>query len=134
MATPTQIQSQEDTPLDDFEREIARQILGVTGVAGDLVYDDSDTRLRNLDPTQNKIARALIYVDWEEVGFNKTLINGDGVVINPEEARRRVREEMRRLLYPMQQTIDEVANGDNSPGDRIGYIEAVYRTGSQDFY
>jgi hypothetical protein len=133
MATFAQIQDQEAGPLNDLEREIVRQILNITGVAGSATYLDSNARMTLLTGSQCRVVRALI-LDYDDIGFDTTKAQGLGRDYDPERDKDRIAGELRRMLYPTDanNNPEDGSSGSYQPAGTIQMIPVTYGVGSNE--
>jgi hypothetical protein len=101
MPTFEQIQEKDTIALDDLEREMVRQILGIVGKAGTATYVESEIRMAALTGVQNQIIRAIID-DYSDISFDTTYVAGGskGTNYNPQRDKEYIANELRRMLYP----------------------------------
>jgi hypothetical protein len=101
MATREIIEEQDDSPLEDLERELVRQIVGITGKPGTATYIESNARMSALLPVQTQIVRALI-LDYDDIGLDTLSVAGGsrGANFDVQRDREAIATELRRMLYP----------------------------------
>lgn len=133
MATLAVISSQVTTPLTDLEKEIVRQLLGITGKAGTATYIDSDARMSSLMPPQRQIVRALL-LDYDDISFDTTKAKGKGEDYDPERDKAAIAGELRRMLYPRTENEDVISITDTSftPLGTIKMLPVIYKVGSDE--
>lgn len=131
MATLELIRSQLDDSLDELEREMVRQVIGIDGKAGSANRTESEVRMDALLPEQNQIVRALL-IDYDDISFDTTRIHGggDGVDVDPTRNKLAIANELRRMLYPTEYH-DPLLTTDN--GSSIKFIPITYNTGSAEY-
>lgn len=135
MATLAVIADQETGPLTDLEKELVRQLLGITGKAGTATYIDSNARMELLTAPQRQIVRALL-LDYDDISFDTTKAQGKGEDYDPERDKAAIAKELRRMLYPNTANMFP-EDSDNStayiPAGTIQMIPVVYKVGSDEF-
>lgn len=135
MASPDDIRSLSDSPLDALDRELVREALNIDGRAGEAIYDDSEARLALLTPPQCQLMRKYLYVDLPLVDADRDVkLNGavgDGTNYDPSVRDNWVQRAMRRMLYPDTNNDPELTPGNN--GSSISSVPIVYATGSREF-
>jgi hypothetical protein len=122
----------DDSPLDDLERELVRQILGIDGRAGSAIYVESETRMDGLTSPQNQLVR-LVLEDADEIGIDTTKVKGGskGADIDPERDESKAAKLLRRMLYPSARNNDPL-NFINPPTlGQLQFIAAQYEIGTQ---
>jgi hypothetical protein len=128
----SQIQELEAGPLSDLEREIVRQILNISGTAGNAVYLDSEARMTLLTPPQRQVVRALI-LDYDDIGLDTTKAQGLGRDYDPERDKEKIASELRRMLYPSAANDPTTANNSGyQPSGTIFLIPVSYKVGSDE--
>lgn len=122
----------DDSPLDDLERELVRQILGIDGRAGSAIYEESETRMDGLTPPQNQLVR-LVLEDADEIGIDTTKVKGGsrGADIDPERDESKAAKLLRRMLYPTARNNDPLNFIDPPALGALQFIQAEYIIGSQ---
>jgi len=131
MATRTTIEEQDSNPLDDLERELVRQILGIIGKVGTATYIESEARMDLLTSSQCQIIRALL-LDYDDISLDTLYVAGGskGANYSPQRDKEEIAKELRRMLYP------SVANENPSSSTyttlgTISFIPVEYRTGTE---
>lgn len=121
----------DDSPLDDLERELVRQILGISGRAGSAIYIDSEERMDGLTAPQNQLVR-LVLEDADEIGIDTTKVKGGnrGADIDPDRDESKAAKFLRRMLYPTSKN-DPLNFIDPPAAGALQFIQAEYIIGSQ---
>jgi hypothetical protein len=131
MASKELIEDQDDSVLDDLEKELVRQIVGITGRPGTATYVESNARMSELLPVQTQIVRALI-LDYDEIGLSTLSVIGGsrGANFDVQRDREAIATELRRMLYPTE--ANENPNiSTYSPLGTIHMIPIEYSTGPE---
>jgi hypothetical protein len=121
----------DDSPLDDLERELVRQILEIDGRAGTAIYIDSEARMEGLTPSQCQLVR-LVLEDADEIGIDTTKVKGGqkGADIDPQRDESKAAKLLRRMLYPTDK--NDPLNFIEPPAlGAFQFIQAEYIIGSQ---
>jgi hypothetical protein len=139
MPTPTELQSAySGATLTALERELVRRIIGISGVSGDPVRDDSETRMMTLDAPRNVAIREALDAAGD-VGFDRMKIAGGsrGAYINPDDNLYAVKRELLRIIYGdiegvgVDPRIPAGTSADDGSG--IRFVRLGYSHGSQNF-
>lgn len=134
MPTPDELREYDDSPLDDVERELVREALGIDGRAGEAVYDSSEARLALLTAPQNQLMRKYLTVDLPAVDEDRDIKVAGGTggkYYTPGDRENWVLRAMRRLLYP--DTYNDPTNTTNQPRSQFSQVPVVYASGSTEF-
>lgn len=101
MPTLGVIQDQLTTPLNDLEKEMVRQIVGITGKAGTATFIESEARMSLMSTSQNQIVRALL-LDYDDISFDTLYVSGGskGANFSVPRDKEAIANELRRILYP----------------------------------
>ena len=131
MATRAIIEDQDSNPLNDLERELVRQILGIIGKAGTATYIESEARMELLSAPQTQIIRALL-LDYDDISFDTLFVVGGnrGANYSPQRDKEAIANELRRMLYPTDANEDPSTSTYTTYGT-INFIPVEYKIGSE---
>lgn len=132
MATFQQLQDFDTTPLDDLEKEVVRQIIGISGKAGTATYIESNTRMSALTASQNQVVRGIL-LDYDGIGLDTLSVSGGqkGANYSAPRDREALASELRRILYPSASNDDPGTSTFTTMG-AINVVPVTYLTGDQD--